>query len=75
MNLSDIQALCPKATNITITGGTVAMKVGEFAQAVGIDLNKDHSGAKILIKNLYLDLLAMNRQVEAQQLAASRIKT
>ena len=72
MNEADIRKLCPKAERITITpDGTVGLKVGEFSQAVGTAYNKDRSGAERLIRNLYNDLLAMNREQESQIKAAS----
>jgi hypothetical protein len=73
MNEQDIRKLCPKAERITITAdGTVGLKVGEFSQAVGTAYNKDRTGAERLIRNLYNDLLAMNREQETQIRNASR---
>jgi hypothetical protein len=66
MDLKTIKELCPKAENITITGNTIAMKVGEFSQAINVDLNKLHEEAKRQVKNLYLDLMAMNREMQDQ---------
>ena len=74
MTLQEIKDLCPKAENITITGNTVAMKVGDFSQAINIDLNKLHEETSRQVKNLYLDLTAMNRQVEAQIKAAQNAR-
>ena len=72
MTEQDIRKLCPKAERITITpDGTVGLKVGEFSQAVGTAYNKDPVGAERLIRNLYNDLLAMNREQDAQIKAAS----
>ena len=72
MNAEDILEFCPKAERITITGNTVGMKVGEFAQAINVDLSKDHQESRTQIKNLYLDLMAMNREVQAQVAAAGK---
>lgn len=71
VTLEDIKNLCPKAERVTITGNTVAMKVGEFAQAINVDLSKHHEETSRQVKNLYLDLQAMNRASEAQVRAAS----
>ena len=72
MTNEDIKKLCPKADRITITpDGTVGLKVGQFSQAVGTNYNKDRSGAERLIRNLYNDLLAMNREQETQIKAAN----
>jgi hypothetical protein len=71
MTVEDVQKLCPKAERITITpDGTIGLKVGEFSQAVGTAYNKDRSGAERLIRNLYNDLLAMNREQDSQIRAA-----
>lgn len=67
MTTKDIMDLCPKAENITVTPeGTVGMKVGYFAQAINVNFNKDKKDVEHLIKGLYLDLQAMNRQTDAQ---------
>lgn len=72
MNEADIRKLCPKVDRVTITpDGTIGLKVGEFSQAVGTQFNKDRSGAERLIRNLYNDLLAMNREQSAQIRAAN----
>lgn len=73
MTTEDIRKICPKAENVTITAeGTVGMKVGDFAQATNIDLSKGHEEASRQIKNLYLDLQAMNRETQAQIAEASK---
>jgi hypothetical protein len=72
MTTDQIKQLCPKAENVTITAeGTVGMKVGDFAQATNVDLSKGHEEASRQIKNLYLDLQAMNRETDAQLKAAN----
>lgn len=65
MTIDEVQKLCPRAENITITGSTVAMKVGEFAQARNLDLS--HNGnPERQIRDLYLDLQAQNRELQSQ---------
>ena len=69
-----IKEICPKADRITVTpDGTVGLKVGEFSQAINVNVSKEHHEIKKQIKDLYLDLLAMNRNMEAQYRAASRL--
>lgn len=70
-----VKKLCPKAENITITeDGTVSMRVGLFAQAVGVRYNKDNpSDWESAVSGLYHDLLGMNRQVERQEREAAQI--
>lgn len=68
MTEAKIKKLCPTAENITITNdGIVSMKLGMFAQSVGINYNKDKSDWQTKVINLYQDLKGMNRQVEYQQ--------
>jgi DNA-binding ferritin-like protein len=74
MTQEQLQELCPKAERITITDGTVAMKVGEFSQAINVDLSKDHEQVQRQVKNLYLDLQAMNREQQSQIEAAQRAR-
>lgn len=71
MTYEQVKKLCPKAERITITGDTVAMKVEEFSQAINVDLSKNHEEVSRQIKNLYLDLMAMNRETESQVKAAN----
>ena len=71
MTTDQIKQLCPQAERITVTGNTVAMKVGEFSQATNVDLSRHHEEVSRQIKNLYLDLMAMNRQTEEQIKAAA----
>lgn len=56
-----VRELCKDAQNVTVTDSTVAMKVGEFAQAINLDLNKEHLDQERQIKNLYMDLKAMGQ--------------
>ena len=73
MTEESIKKMCPKVDRITITSdGTIGLKVGEFSQAVGTQFNKDRSGAERLVKNLYLDLMAMNREQDKQKQDAAR---
>lgn len=67
MTEDEVKQLCPKAENITITpDGTIGMKVGFFSQAI----NVSHGDAKRKVKDLYLDLMGMNREQETQKKAA-----
>ena len=61
-----VREICRDAENVTVTGSTVAMKVGEFAQAINIDLSKEHLDQERQIKNLYMDLKAMGREQTKQ---------
>jgi hypothetical protein len=66
MTEEEVKELCPKAERITITGSTIAMRVGEFSQAINVDLSTGPN-AQRKVKDLYLDLQAMNREMESQQ--------
>lgn len=67
MTYEQVQQLCPKADRVTLTNdGTVGLKVGEFSQAINVNFQKGHEEASRQIKSLYLDLLAMGRETEAQ---------
>lgn len=74
MTTKDVEKLCPKAENISVTenGGalTVGMKVGLFAQSVNIGNNTNRQDWQAQVLNLYRDLQGMNREVEYQQRAA-----
>lgn len=61
-----VREICKDAENVTVTGSTVAMKVGEFAQAINLDLNKEHLDQERQVKNLYMDLKAMGREQQKQ---------
>ena len=67
-----VRELCKDAENITVTDATVAMKVGEFAQAINLDRNKEHLDQERQIKNLYMDLKAMGREQQKQIEEATR---
>lgn len=74
MTEDKIKELCPKAENITITeDGTVAMKVGLFAQSIGTRYNENNPNDwQAAVLNLYHDLQGMNRQVERQEKEAAQ---
>ena len=70
----EIMKLCPKIDRLTVTpDGTVGMKVGEFSQAINVNVSKEHHELSSQIKDLYLDLMAMNRNMNAQYEAARRL--
>lgn len=67
MTENQIKQLCPQADRISITpDGTIGIKVGEFAQAINVNFNTNHEAAERQIKDLYLDLLGMNRSMQRQ---------
>lgn len=61
MTEADVQKLAPKATKITIYESSIGLQVGDFAQAIGITQDWRRQ-----VKDLYLDLLAMNRSQKEQ---------
>lgn len=71
MQVEHIQKLCPKADRVTLTpDGTVGLKVGEFSQAINVNFSKAHHEIERQIRDLYLDLLGMNREQDSQIEAA-----
>lgn len=73
MNEQQIRELCPKVDRITITpDGTIGLKVGEFSQAINLTYNQNHDAAKRQIRDLYNDLMGMNREQAKQIQEAKR---
>ena len=73
MTLEEIQELCPKAENISMTSdGTVGMKVGTFGMAVNVYRDKGKQEIKNQVLKLYRDLLGMNRTIDDNQRRAER---
>ena len=61
ITVEDIQKLCPKAENITITAdGTVGMKVGSMAMSENVYRNKNKQEIRNQIVALYRRLVTMN---------------
>jgi hypothetical protein len=73
MTVEEVKILCPKAENISIMDSTVGMKVGDFAMARNIDLSQAPGNAERQIKDLYLDLQAMNREQDSQRAEANML--
>ena len=67
MDEKQVKQWCPKAENITITGSTISMKVGEFSMARNVTLSHSPGDMERQVKDLYFELQNMNRQIEAQQ--------
>lgn len=70
-----IREICPNASNIIITGDEshkdVGIKVGLFAQAAAITYRMDEEAQKRTVRNLYMDLVMMNRREEQQRKEAA----
>lgn len=66
MTVEEIQKICPKAENISLTGDTIGMKVGEFSMARNVMRSEEPGTVERQIKNLYLDLQAQNREYQSQ---------
>lgn len=70
-----IRGMCPNAANIIITGDIshkdVGIKVGLFAQAAAITYRMDEETQKRTVRNLYMDLVMMNRREEQQRKEAA----
>lgn len=66
----EIRSICPKADNIIITGDDyhkeIGIKVGLFAQATAINLRMEQDNQRHTIRNLYMDLVMMNRRQDEQ---------
>lgn len=68
MDEETVRKIVPKVERVTILGdGTIGLKVGEFAQAINLDMLKDRGDSERKIKDLYYGLQAMNRQQAEQQ--------
>jgi hypothetical protein len=73
MTLEEIQKLCPKAEDISMTvDGTVGMKVGTFGMAVNVYRDKGKQEIRNQVLKLYRDLLGMNRSLEEDQRKVER---
>lgn len=66
MTEEQVKEWCPKAENITITGSSVGMKVGEFSMARNVSLSHEPGTIERQVRDLYLDLQAQNREYEGQ---------
>lgn len=69
-----IRSICPNAENIVVTGDSshldIGVKVGLFAQATVINFRMDEETQRRVIRNLYMDLVMMNRRQDEQVLEA-----
>ena len=73
MTLEEIQELCPKAENISLTAdGTVGMRVGTFGMAINVYRSKDKQEHRHQVLKLYRDLQGMKRALDDNQRRAER---
>lgn len=72
---AEIRQMCPNATNVVVTGDvaglTVGLKVGLFAQATAISVRMDEDTQRRKVRDLYMDLVMMNKREEQQQREAA----